>query len=116
MPLELPGSLSPSKVSSFRDCALQFRFSVIDRLTEPPTVPQAKGTLVHRALELLFGLAPAERTLDAALSLVDVAREEELGSEEYASLELDQPDRFVADARSVVERYFRIEDHRSIKP
>jgi putative RecB family exonuclease len=114
--LELPGSLSPSKVSAFRDCALQFRFSVIDRLPEPSTVPQAKGTLVHRALELLFGLPPAERTLDAALALVDVARDDVLGSDEYASLELDDPAAFLADGRSLIERYFRIEDPRLINP
>jgi putative RecB family exonuclease len=59
MALELPTSLSPSKVSSFRDCALAFRFSAIDRLPEPPTVPAAKGTLVHRVLELLLGRSPA---------------------------------------------------------
>jgi putative RecB family exonuclease len=116
VPLELPGSLSPSKVSAFRDCALQFRFSVIDRLPEPSTVPQAKGTLVHRALELLFGLDPQERTLDAALDLVDTARDDVLGSDEYAGLELADEAAFVADARSLIGRYFRIEDPRAITP
>jgi putative RecB family exonuclease len=103
-------------VSAFRDCALQFRFSVIDHLPEPATTPQAKGTLVHRALELLFGLPAPERTLDAALALVDVARDDVLGSEEYADLSLDDEDAFVADARSLVGRYFRIEDPRAITP
>ena len=60
MALELPASLSPSKVSSFTDCALAFRFSSIDRLPEPPSLPATKGTLVHAALERLFAL-PAER-------------------------------------------------------
>jgi len=116
MSLDVPGSLSPSKVSTFRDCALQFRFSVIDRLPEPPSPSAAKGTLVHRALELLFGLAPAERTLDAALPLVDVAADEILRSDEYVDLELDNPEAFVADARSLVERYFRLEDPTAITP
>src|SRR5205809_5372835 len=107
MPLPLPTSLSPSKVASFKDCALAFRFSVIDRLPEPPSPSAAKGTLVHRALELLFALAPAERTPGAALPLVDLAADEILSSEEYVDLELDNPDAFVAEARSLVERYFR---------
>ena len=50
MALPLPSSLSPSKVSTFKDCALAFRFSAIDKLPEPPSVPAVKGTTVHRAL------------------------------------------------------------------
>jgi putative RecB family exonuclease len=50
----VPHGLSPSKVESFKSCALAFRFSAIDRLPEPPSPWATKGTLVHRALELLF--------------------------------------------------------------
>ena len=39
MALPLPTSLSPSKVATFKDCALAFRFSAIDKLPEPPSVP-----------------------------------------------------------------------------
>src|SRR4030095_564230 len=66
MAYEVPGSLSPSKVASFTDCALAFRFSVIARLPEPPSVAATKGTLVHAALERLFVLEPAARTRAAA--------------------------------------------------
>ncbi len=59
MPLPLPTSLSPSKVSSFTDCGLAFRFSAIDHLPEPPSVAATRGTLVHAALERLFCLEPA---------------------------------------------------------
>jgi putative RecB family exonuclease len=118
MALELPTSLSPSKVSSFRDCALAFRFSAIDRLHEPPTVPAAKGTLVHRVLELLLSLPAAERTLPAALALVPQAEVEVLEGEEYAELALpdDERARFVADAVTLVEKYFTLEDPRTIEP
>ena len=50
MVLPLPTSLSPSKVASFKDCALAFRFANIDRLPEPPSPAATKGSLVHRAL------------------------------------------------------------------
>ena len=62
MALPLPVSLSPSKVSSFTDCALAFRFSAIDRLPEPPSIAASRGTLVHAALERLFCLDGPERT------------------------------------------------------
>jgi hypothetical protein len=73
MPLELPTSLSPSKVSTFTDCALAFRFSSIDKLPEPPSIPATKGTLVHAALERLFDLAADDRTVAAALTALDQA-------------------------------------------
>ncbi|MBK7167194.1 MAG: PD-(D/E)XK nuclease family protein [Candidatus Microthrix sp.] len=54
MAFDLPTTLSPSKVATFTDCALSFRFSAVERLPEPPSIPAERGTLVHRALELLF--------------------------------------------------------------
>ena len=67
MPANPPRTLSPSKVSSFTDCPLAFRFSIIDRLPEPPSPHALKGTLVHAALEGLFWNHPAgERTRAAA--------------------------------------------------
>ena len=71
MGLPVPATLSPSKVSSFKDCGLAFRFSVIDRLPEPPTVAATRGTLVHRALELLFWEVPeGERSRADLLQLL----------------------------------------------
>lgn len=113
MALELPSSLTPSKVAAFRDCALQFRFATIDRIPEPPSPVAAKGTLVHRALELLFWEEPpGRRTLAAALAKLARARAEVLGGEEYAGLAMsaDEEASFVADAASLIERYFSLED------
>ena len=115
MPLPLPTSLSPSKVAAFRDCALAFRYATIDRLPEPPSPSAAKGTLVHRALELLHCLPPAERTPDAALAALATATDDVLAGEEYASLELDDRDEFLADAESLVRRYFTIEDPTAVR-
>jgi putative RecB family exonuclease len=114
--LTIPGSLSPSKVSSFRDCALAFRFSVIDRLPEPPSMPAAKGTAVHRALELLFGLPAADRTEAAAVALVAPSVDEVLASDEYVDLELPDRAGFVASSEELVRRYFRLEDPTQINP
>jgi putative RecB family exonuclease len=116
--LAVPTSLSPSKVSSFRDCALAFRFSAIDRLPEPPSLPAAKGTLVHRTLELLLGLEPEARTEDAALALLPQATADVLDGEEYLALELAGEERavFVSQAATLVHKYFQLEDPRTIRP
>ena len=110
--MELPSGLSPSKVSSFKDCALAFKFGVIDRLPEPPSPWTAKGTLVHRALERLFCEAQADRTLEAALFHLDQARPEVMEHWEYADLELseDETVEFFADAETLVRNYFLLED------
>src|SRR5262249_49938874 len=105
MALPLPTSLSPSKVSSFKDCGLAFRLSVIDRLPEPPSPMAAKGTLVHRALELLmWEEEQPDRTLEAALEKLERAAGEVLDGDEYSALGLAGQDRaeFVRDAEDLV--------------
>jgi putative RecB family exonuclease len=112
MSLPLPTSLSPSKVASFKDCALAFRFSAIDRLREPPSPRAAKGTLVHRALELLLWEQPAgHRTLEAALACLDRARADLRGNPDYVDLDLgDSEEEWVDDAVHLVRNYFELED------
>jgi putative RecB family exonuclease len=118
MSLPLPTSLSPSKVSSFKDCALAFRFSAIDHLPEPPSQHAAKGTLVHRALELLFWEeAPESRTLEAALGYLEQAKADVLGSSEYEDLDLGEQseEAWLADAESLVRNYFQLEDPKRVR-
>jgi len=110
--LPLPRSLSPSKVSSFTDCALAFRFSAIDRLPEPTSPHTVKGTLVHSALERLFwDHAPGERSAAAHGALDDAWRALE-GDPELEELGLEPEHRraFVADAHGLVDNYLRLED------
>jgi len=111
--LPLPRSLSPSKVSSFTDCALAFRFSAIDRLPEPPSPHLVKGTLVHSALERLFwDHAPGRRNAAAAHGALDDAWHELEGDPELEELNLGPQERsaFVADAHGLVDNYLRLED------
>lgn len=118
MALELPASLSPSKVSTFTDCALAFRFSSIDRVPEPPSVPATKGTLVHAALERLFDQPADERTLPAALTALDQAMDALRLHPEYTGLALDADAEatFLDDAEGLVRRYFELEDPTTITP
>lgn len=114
--LPFPASLSPSRASDFMTCPLLFRFRSIDRLPEEPSAAAVRGTLVHRALETLFDLPAAERTPEAATTLVGDA---------LAALERDEPEaaRTVApapgdavDVEALVAAYFALEDPRRLEP
>lgn len=118
MSLQIPTSLSPSKMSAFKECGLAFRFSVIDGLPEPPSPWASKGTLVHRALELLMLRPPADRTRPAALIDLEQAAAELADHPEFAGLGLsdDEWAAFNADAAVLVERYFALEDPTKVRP
>jgi putative RecB family exonuclease len=117
MALPVPRSLSPSKVSTFKDCALAFRFSVIDRLPEPPAPHLVKGTLVHRALEGLFwDHDRGTRTPEAAHASLLAAWGALQDDAEFLELGLSakQREAFLADAEGLVAGYFRLEDPDSV--
>jgi putative RecB family exonuclease len=118
MVLPLPTSLSPSKVASFKDCALAFRFSNIDRLPEAPSPAATKGSLVHRALELLFCEPAPARTVPTALACLDQARAEMATDAEFVGLELDAEAaaQFAAEAEVLIRRYFTLEDPTTVHP
>ena len=118
MSLPLPTSLSPSKVASFKDCGLAFRFNAIDRLPEAPSPHAAKGTLVHRALELLMWEQPAgRRRLPAALACLDRARSDVRDDPEYQRLDLgdETEDEWLADAAHLIRNYFELEDPNQVR-
>jgi putative RecB family exonuclease len=118
MGLSYGPSLSPSSVSAFKNCPLAFRFSYVDRLPEPPSPAASKGTLVHRALELLMLRSPADRTIAAALVDLDRARGELSAHPDLADLELSEEEwqTFHADAEVLVRRYFELEDPTTVRP
>lgn len=118
MSLTVPRTLSPSKVSSFTDCALAFRFSVIDKVPESPSIPASRGTLVHAALERLFDLEGTARTLESAERCLGEAWAALRHDPEFVGLELDADGeaQLLADAGALVRNYFRLEDPTTIKP
>jgi len=117
--LPLPVGLSPSKLERFTHCALAFRFSYIDQLPEPPSLQQVRGTLVHRALQLLHAVdPPAERTPSRALACLGEAVDELSAHPDLAGLGLDGEgrERLVRDAEVLIGRYFSLEDPTEVKP
>jgi putative RecB family exonuclease len=114
-----PRSLSPSKVSAFRDCALAFRFTAIDRLPDLPTIWTVKGTLVHTALERLFWHHPrGSRSQTAALAELASAWDDLQSDPDYLQLGLSaaERDRLRHEADSLVRNYFRLEDPDDVTP
>jgi putative RecB family exonuclease len=118
------GTLSPSRAGDFMTCPLLYRFRVIDRIPERPSPAAVRGTLVHAVLERLFDAPAAARTPGAALELLAPEWDRLLTEEpELATLfddedddSQDAHDRWLAEARAMVERYFALEDPRRLEP
>ncbi len=117
------GSLSPSRAGDFMTCPLLYRFRVIDRIPERPSPAAVRGTLVHAVLERLFDMPSGTRTPAAALELLGPEWERLLAEEpELSDLFAEEPDgesaraEWLAEARTMVERYFTLEDPRRLEP
>lgn len=113
----VPTSLSPSRVSSFTSCPMQFRFSSIEKLPEAPGVATTRGTIVHRALELLFVRPAADRTPAALDTDLTIALDEYRAHPDYAGLRLDEEaaNEFERDCRALIEPYFAMEDPTTVR-
>jgi RecB family exonuclease len=118
---ELPivGSLSPSRAGDFMTCPLLFRYRTIDRLPQEPSSAAVRGTLVHAVLERLFDLPAAERTPEAAATLLspEWARLQE-SEPEVAGLFADEVElaSWLTSARHLLDGYFSLEDPRRLDP
>ncbi len=113
----VPTSLSPSRVEAFTSCPMAFRFASIEKLPESPSPHATKGSMVHRVLELLFARPNAERHLDSARTCFDQAVAEYMVDPDFTLLNLDgaAQQAFIADAWTLVEAYFRMEDPQAIR-
>ena len=112
----VPLTLSPSRVSSFQDCPLQFRFSSIENLPQPPGIHAVKGNVVHRALELLLTLDPAERSEIAAHEFMAQAKREYEAMYDFTGLNLTdaQASKFWQECSGLIDGYLRMEDPRDV--
>ncbi len=110
-------ALSPSRAGDFKQCPLLYRFRAIDRLPEPMSVAQVRGSVVHAALEQLYGLPAADRVPDTALALVGPAWDRMLSeSPDLAELDPALRDGLLADARKLLSGYYRLEDPTRFDP
>lgn len=107
-------ALSPSRAADFRRCPLLYRFRAVDRLPEPPSRAQIRGTLVHAVLERLFAHDPAGRTPEAARALLGPCWDELATRPEIAALFEGPADPALAtwldSASALLDTYFTLED------
>ena len=111
-------ALSPSRAADFKQCPLLYRFRAIDRLPEPPSTAQLRGSVVHAALEQLYGLPAAERGPQAVDALVDPAWEQVIADEPELAGQLDaeQQTQLLDEARRLLSGYYRLEDPTRFDP
>lgn len=116
-PWVVPTSLSPSRVESFLSCPLSFRFSSIEKLPDLPSVASTRGSLVHRALELLFVHPAADRTPEALDRAVEAAIAEYRTDPDFTLLDLtpEQTEKFDAECRALAANYLEMEDPTQVR-
>ena len=102
---------------NFKSCPQLFKFRSVDRLPEPVSRAQAKGSLVHSVLEAIFALAPEQRTEAVAQELLEklwneVDETAEADGSEIKPIDLDPSEeaRWLTESKRLLRNYFRLED------
>ena len=111
-------ALSPSRAADFKQCPLLYRFRAIDRLPEAPSTAQLRGSVVHAALEQLYGLPAGQRVPDTAMSLVEPAWDRVIAAEpdHAGGLDPEQKTQLLEEARALLSGYYRLEDPTRFDP
>jgi putative RecB family exonuclease len=118
--LEMPRleTLSPSRAGDFKTCPQLFKFRAIDRLPEPTSVYQARGTTAHLALQRLFDHPSDDRSPDLLYDLFREAWTELRGSEEFEDLfgDTEEERQWGVESLALLANYFTIEDPTGFDP
>ena len=105
-------ALSPSRANDYMQCPLLYRFRAIDKLPEPKTVAQVRGTLVHACLEDMHLWERPERTYPAVVKRLRPNWADMCG-EDPSLLELvpeGEVYEFLVGCRSLLKGYFLMEN------
>ncbi|MGB2922962.1 MAG: PD-(D/E)XK nuclease family protein, partial [Mycobacterium sp.] len=111
-------ALSPSRASDFKQCPLLYRFRAIDRLPEPSSTAQVRGSVVHAALEQLYALPAAHRVPETAAALVTPAWERVVADRPSVATDIDPTlhAELLEQARKLLSGYYRLEDPTRFDP
>lgn len=111
-------TLSPSRAGDFKTCPRLFAFRSVERLPEPTTVQQARGTAAHLALERLFDLPAGDRTPDRLSGLFRQAWTELRGQEGYQDLfpNVEAERTWGLESMQLLLNYFLLEDPAAVSP
>jgi len=107
-----PRSISPSSAGTFRQCPKKYQYSAIDRIGQPATTATAKGTMVHRALELLFSeVQKGDRNRQIASTMLLRAADEHEESGVFDEIVgFPGKEAFLREAEVSLNGYFNLED------
>ncbi len=117
MALDLPSSLSPSKVTAFTDCPLAFKFSVIDHISPPATYVTLKGIMVHEVLQIFYGQSNlSERSSESLFRIFEEVFEKFKSSHDLIKLSLNEEELTLLknEASLLLENYLKMEDPKSV--
>ena len=111
-------NLSPSRASQFKTCPKQYKFANVDKIKEPTTEVQAKGTTVHQALEDLYDLPKEERTPDNLYNLFRAAWTKVRSDDEHVNLfqNVEEEKEWGVDALNLLANYLTLENPEEIEP
>jgi putative RecB family exonuclease len=111
-------TLSPSRAGDFKTCPQLFKFRAIDKLAEPTTVYQARGTTAHLALERFYDMPAERRDPDALYDLFRQSWTELRAEEEYRDLfeTLEAESAWGLESLQLLANYFTLEDPRQVEP
>lgn len=114
-------ALSPSRAGDFKQCPLLYRFRAVDRLPEPATRAQVRGTVVHSVLETLYGLPRDQRVPATAKNLLApswTTLRDQRDDLDHLFTGPDDPElaEWLASAETLIDSYFRLEDPRRLEP
>lgn len=104
--------LSPSSARDFKSCPQLFKYRAVDRLPEPVSRAQAKGSLVHSVLERIFHEPPEARTQERAEELLTTMWNEVDAEADAPPAEFDFDDdgKWFEESMRLLRNYFRLED------
>ena len=111
-------TLSPSRASDFKTCPQLFKFRAIDRLPEPTSIYQARGTTAHLALQRLFDEPMDRRTPDRLYELFRESWTEIRGDDEFEGMfeDEDEERKWGLESLQLLQNYFAIEDPTTFDP
>ena len=105
-----PLAISPSRASDYKRCPLQYRLRAIDKIPEPSTEAQVKGTLVHAVLEEMFAWPREQRTYPAAVKRLKPNWEKMREEDPTCAEPVKDEYQLLVDARTLLRGYFTMEN------
>ncbi|MFD5868681.1 RecB family exonuclease [Corynebacterium sp. NPDC060344] len=107
-------ALSPSRAGDYRQCPLKYRLRAIDKLPEPSTLAQVKGTLVHAVLEHMHARPREERSYAAVVKQLKPTWQKMLDDDPSGELSDLVPEEslldFLVECRGLLKGYFIMEN------